>query len=338
MRLSALRSWLVAWADELAGGGQSRQVSDVAGHVDGVADEELAGRGVAQRLARLPTEGELDGGGGEVAIQRRGEVAPSGEAWVDLDEAVFGFRAVGFDELKLERSVPAKLSDERLRGWVSSYFGESKPDSLRTRRYIRVNVERNGQTLGYVVEDDGTMEGEPYPLGQSVTEWSMADGELRSERRNDFFGGEIPSWLSYQRPLRDGETVRYECWSQPGVTTTQPTFGETAYKFGLPPQTEGQANGQTTASGSLAHRTCEADFQSGWNSVALSLRGDLFVMELNGKEVVSENIEPTHSRRFGFFHDAATSNLRVRNVVLSGDWPKKFDAATRAALEMPQPV
>ena len=57
----------------------------------------------------------------------------------------------------------------------------------------------------------------------------------------------------------------------------------------------------------------------------MSLSGGLFAIELNGKEVVSENIEPTSSRRIGLFHDAATTDLRVRNVVLSGEnWPKEL--------------
>ncbi len=227
----------------------------------------------------------------------------------------------------------ALLTDERLRGWIASFFGESKPDSLRTRKYIQVKVERNGQTLNYIVEDDGTMEGEPAQVGVAQTDWTFTAGELRSERRSDFFGDAIPSWLSYQRPLRDGETLRFEFWHQPGSTTAQPTFGDTVYAFA-----EGKPQGTLSPTDKLARRNCPGECQTGWNAVALSLRGDHLAIELNGKEVLSEQIDPTNSRRFGFFHNAATSNLRIRNVVLSGDWPKEFDAATRAAIESPEAV
>jgi hypothetical protein len=83
-----------------------------------VADEELAGRRVTQRFARLPAEGEFERGGGQVAVQRGGEIAPGGEARIDLDEAVLATRAVGFDEFELERAVPAQFGDERLRDGV----------------------------------------------------------------------------------------------------------------------------------------------------------------------------------------------------------------------------
>ena len=240
----------------------------------------------------------------------------------------------------------ALLGDERLRGWLATYFDESKPDALRTRKYLSVKVTQNGQQYNQIVEDDGTMEGEPVQIGQGATDWMFADGELRSARRSDFFGGESPSWLTYQRPLRDRETVRFEFWHQPGATTACPTFGETVFALGSHASPErGRAtkkddratNPPTLWRGVATTAVANAELRTGWNSVAMSLNGGLFAIELNGNEIVSEKIEPTNSRRIGFFHDAATTDLRVRNVVLSGDWPQEFDAATRAAIESPEP-
>ncbi|MFM9962148.1 MAG: DUF1583 domain-containing protein [Planctomycetaceae bacterium] len=246
----------------------------------------------------------------------------------------------------------ALLGDERLRGWVASYFDESKPDALQTRKYISVKIEQNGQTYNTIVEDDGTMEGEPAQMGRSDTDWTFADGELRSTRRSSFFGGESPSLLTYQRPLRDGEMVSFEFWHQPGVTTAQPTFGEVVYALGSHASPERGRTTETVAKNTADRATnaptlwrgvattvvANADLKTGWSSIAMSLNGGLFEIELNGKEVVSEKIEPTNSRRIGFFHDAAQTDLRIRNVVLSGDWPKEFDAATRAAIESPEPI
>ncbi len=237
----------------------------------------------------------------------------------------------------------ALLGDERLRGWLSTYFDESKPEALNARKFISVKIEQNGQTYNTIVEDDGTMEGEPAQVGVSETDWTFANDELRSTRRSSFFGGESPSLLTYQRPLRDGEMVSFEFWHQPGVTTAQPTFGEVVYSLGESDKHDAPASGRgamvsvVKTNHSLARRASAGDLTTGWNSVAMSLNSGLFEIELNGKEVVSEKIEPTNSRRIGFFHDAARTDLRIRNVVLSGDWPKEFDAATRAAIESPEP-
>ncbi len=249
------------------------------------------------------------------------------------------------------------LGDERLRGWLSTYFDESKPEALKARRYISVKVPQNGVTYSYIVEDDGTMEGEPVQMGQAATDWTFADGELRSARRSDFFGGESPSWLTYQRPLRDGEAMRFDFWHQPGVTTAQPTFGETVFALGEFAEGKHEApasdqisrralapvrDAQTAQTGASAlrlmdRRACAGDVKIGWNSVGMSLNGGLFAIELNGKEVVTENFAPTNSRRIGFYHDAAQTDLRIRNVVLTGDWPKTFDEV-RAAIEAPTPT
>ncbi len=251
------------------------------------------------------------------------------------------------------------LGDARLRGWVASHFGESKPDALRSRRYIQVKVTQNNQTYSTAVEDDGTMEGEPVEVGQSQTDWMLVDGELRSARRNSFWADESPSWLSYQRPLRDGETLRYEFFHEADKTTAHPTFGETVYVLGshaspergqptdkratntsdratnAPTLWRGVATGDTNHS--LARRACAGELKDGWNSVGMSLNGGLLAIELNGQEIVTENIVATNSRRIGFFHDAAQTELRVRNVVLTGDWPKTFDEV-RAAIEAPTPT
>ncbi len=242
----------------------------------------------------------------------------------------------------------ALLSDARLRGWVASYCGESKPDALRSRRYIQVKVTQNNQTYSTIVEDDGTMEGEPVEVGQSQTDWRLVDGELRSARRNSFWADESPSWLSYQRPLRDGETLRYEFFHEADKATAHPTFGDVVYALGeFGNKHDAPASGRdvvhsvgandTKTNHSLARRACAGELKDGWNTVAMSLNGGLLAIELNGQEVVTENIVATNSRRIGLFHDAAQTELRVRNVVLTGDWPKTFDEV-RAAIEAPTPI
>jgi hypothetical protein len=241
------------------------------------------------------------------------------------------------------------LDDSRLRGWVASYFGETKPDALRTRRYIQVKVTQNKRDSFVIVEDDGTMQGQPVEVNQSPTDWMLVDGELRSSQRSGFWPDESPSWLTYQRPLRDGETLRYEFFHEAGKTIAYPTLGDMVFVVGEPEykheaptseragdQIADTVNSKVTTH-SLARRACTAELKTGWNAVALTLKGGSFTIELNDRNVVTENIVATNSRRIGFYHDAARTGLRVRNVVLSGDWPKSFEEV-RATIETPTPT
>ena len=41
---------------------------------------------------------------------------------------------------------------------------------------------------------------------------------------------------------------------------------------------------------------------------------------------------------FGFYHDAARTSLRVRKVVLTGNWPRELNDPLRAAIEWPEPI
>ncbi|HEY4259286.1 MAG TPA: DUF1581 domain-containing protein, partial [Schlesneria sp.] len=139
-------------------------------------------------------------------------------------------------------TIPRELSlldDNRLRGWVASYFGESKPDALPARRFIQVKVTQNMRDSLMTVEDDGTMRGEPVAANQPQTDWTLVNGELRSSRRSNFWADEAASWLSYQRPLRNGETLRYEFFHEPAKTIAHPTFGDVVYLLGQDGRTEG---------------------------------------------------------------------------------------------------
>jgi len=243
-----------------------------------------------------------------------------------------------------EPTIPREvklLGDQRMRGWVASYFNESKPDALRNRRFIQVQVERNGQTIQQIVEDDGTMEGVPIELNQGPTDWTFADGELKSDLRGDFMSRRSPSWLSYQRPLRDGETLKYEFAYQAGQTVAYPTFGEVVYAIGdeveVAAFVSDQANALQLDDGSLTDSATNATtLKDGWNSAAISLRAGKLLIEVNGNEVLAKQILPVSSRRIGFYHDAARTNLRIRNVRLTGDWPKTFNDALRTTIESPE--
>lgn len=233
------------------------------------------------------------------------------------------------------------VTDARLRGWNATCFGESRPDAFHSRKYLQVEVEQNGQKFWTIMEDDGTLEGKPAQVGLSSNDWQFVDGELRSGQRNNFWPDLSPSWLSYERPLRDQETLTYEFYYKSGRTIAHPTFGEMVYSLSDRASQDVLESSHFLSSlqGELKMRTVKpGSLLDGWNSVAVSLNGGTLQIHVNGEPVVTEKVSSANSRRIGFFHDAATHNLRVRNVVLSGEWPKEFDAAVRATLESPQAV
>ena len=59
-----------------------------------------------------------------------------------------------------------------------------------------------------------------------------------------------------------------------------------------------------------------------WNKLKLILTGDMLTLELNDQLIYERKIDPTNQRHFGLFHDSGNGQVRVRNVVYRGDWPK----------------
>ena len=118
----------------------------------------------------------------------------------------------------IPRELPL-LTNARLRGWVTSQFGESRSDALREpRRFVQQTVEWNGETNSTVVEADETSFDQAIASPESETDWQFGNGELTSSRREEFWPGAIESWLMYQRPLREGDSLRYEFFHQPSQT------------------------------------------------------------------------------------------------------------------------
>jgi hypothetical protein len=66
-----------------------------------------------------------------------------------------------------------------------------------------------------------------------------------------------------------------------------------------------------------------------WNRMKLAVVGDTVKLWLNGELIYERPIEPTNQRYFGLFHYTDRTEARVRNVVLTGDWPKQLPPADR---------
>lgn len=223
------------------------------------------------------------------------------------------------------------LTGSRMVGWMSSFYADSQPPDLTVR-----HKQPDGKTAP------------PPSSDPEAFDWSVGDGTLCGRRTKDlapraaqtgFHHGE--SWLYFHRPLRDGERIRYEFFYQPGneAIAVHPTIDRMA--FLLEPAgvrlhwlTANRVKDFTPAAGWIATDNAIDEplsrrgpaslplIANDWNSAALELRDGFVRLELNGQLVCERRIDPDCGTRFGFYHDRAKSSVRVRNVVLSGDWPE----------------
>ena len=148
----------------------------------------------------------------------------------------------------------------------------------------------------------------------------------------------LPSRLDYDRALHSGESVRYEFLYEPGATMVHPAFGRVI--FALEPdgvQVHGPAWGKDDWARSAnpdepapGHRLGpeRPPFKPGtWNEVVLSLRADTITLALNGVAIYERRLDQGDVPRFGLFHFRDRTAVRVRNVILRGEWPQSLTAA-----------
>jgi tetratricopeptide (TPR) repeat protein len=258
------------------------------------------------------------------------------------------------------------VHDDRLEGWISGYYNESiaprndrhaRPDTtvvgtLAAPSYV-VTTKAAATSYTVVTRAVTRLRAAPRHGGPARAEdydWSCRDGVLSGRRTDESAGAEtadraIQSRLYYHRPLRGGESVTYEFLYEPGETMVYPALGRLA--FLLEPDgvrlhwlTDGADNEWTglaadNAADEPAGRRGPGRLplkEGAWNSATLALDGDALVLSLNGAEVFRRPMEPDNDRLFGFFHYKDRTAVKVRNVVLKGDWPRAFAAATLVAM------
>jgi hypothetical protein len=226
---------------------------------------------------------------------------------------------------QIPRAVPLSHGD-RLDGWVTSFYNESQPP----------RISKNGPQPG---DDEGVDEvvgGRRPSRRDPVFDWSARDGEIHGRRSEDA-AGPAPSRLAYFRPLRPGDTLRYEFFYKPGEVMVHPGLGRLV--FLLQPErvrlhwlADGDGNDWT----GLAVDNAVDDPAPGpggkplplkadaWNTLRLSLSKDGVRLELNGTPVYEHKLEPDNDRVFGLFHYKDQTEARARQVMLTGDWPEKL--------------
>ncbi len=210
-----------------------------------------------------------------------------------------------------------------LLGWSSGFYAENQAKHFQTEN---ANDDESNNPQRVPDLDWWAVEGEIH--GRRITSSGLAKPPIMQSR------------LHYTRPLRSGDTLKYEFWYEPGVAETHvhPALDRLAMILdpeGVKLHWMTESNDGLATAGlpndnlldDAAGRRGEGPLalkERDWNSVSLSLMGDVVTVTLNNKPVYERTLEPDNDRQFGLYHDKHTAAVRVRNVVLTGDWPKTF--------------
>ena len=250
-------------------------------------------------------------------------------------------RITGTPEIPRE----VKLTDgSSLLGWSAGFYGENQAPHFKTTNESTGDAFAQPEAAQPAVESDWwAINGEIH--GRRIAASSLAKPPVMQSR------------LHYCRPLRNGDKLRYEFWYEPGAAETHvhPALDRLAMMFhpdgvklhwmtdsnqidslttGLPNDNQLEDAAGQRSKGPLPLK--EGD----WNHVELALNGDIVSVSLNETPIYERTLEPDNDRQFGFYHDKHATAVRVRNVVLTGDWPKSFtpEIATNLIAPVRQPT
>jgi hypothetical protein len=249
--------------------------------------------------------------------------------WLVLGAAGMDYRNIAITGTpEVPREVTLTHAD-RLDGWITNLYGESRPR--------RLGDGPNGRAVAAPSAAD------------EERDWSAADGEIRGRRLDGPSGPEpAQSAIIYHRPLLPGESVSYEFYFEPDAILAHPALGRLAFLL----EPSGVRLHWMTAGADPDWTGLKADNvadvpaerrqpdrlplkEKDWNAATIRLDGTVAVLELNGQEVYRRDVGPEADTTFGLYHDKSRTAVRVRNVVLRGNWPAALSSEQLADLTLP---
>jgi hypothetical protein len=243
-----------------------------------------------------------------------------------------------FRNLKLSGSptIPREValsSGNQLRGWLSSFYGETQPTfhaggtlSIQSGTISAAKPEFPSTTAATAPETPATA-----PLD---TDWQIADGVITAAKRAPEEGRTSQSVLKYQRPLLDGESVSYEFEYKPGEVEAHPALGRLALLIesgGV--RIHWMTDGNREWSGLPEDNTTleplsrrggrNIPLKKGeWNAATLARADGKLTLTLNGTLIYERAVDFGGDLQFGLFRDRTKHAVKVHNVKLTGDWPE----------------
>ncbi|MCA9140678.1 MAG: DUF1583 domain-containing protein [Planctomycetales bacterium] len=223
-------------------------------------------------------------------------------------------------------AIPKEIhisSGDELRGWQSTFYGESQP----------------------MFRETGTRDdvAEVHP-GEQSFDWQLRDGEIIASDRSQADASEHPGLLRYQRPLLDGDSIAYEFMFAGESSVVHPAVGRLAFLLesgGV--RLRYLTTGASEWSGlAIDNAALEPLYRKGprrlplkendWNSVRTQIKGGDILVHLNDQLIYQRPIESRlggeppvwelgSGTQFGLYRATRTTASRIRNVVMTGEWP-----------------
>lgn len=250
------------------------------------------------------------------------------------------------------RKVRSRQVDERSDPWIGIRNWWRHAGRVRDLRITGQPTISDAVEMSVSPDLIGWVNYFPETVGSKGADWSFEEtsdselqhtGQIVGRRRDAPTGSMLESLLRYHRPLVEDGTVEYDFFYEPGSVATHPALDRLTFLL----QEDGVSLHWITDG--LYDRTVippgngfeEPEHRRGpdklplvpgdWNRLQLSIAGKTVSLTLNGQLVFEWPLEPTNHRTFGLFHFADQTEVRVRNVVMKGDWPKTLAPVSEQA-------
>lgn len=221
-------------------------------------------------------------------------------------------------------SIPSEvplISNDSMDGWSSAHFNEIQDP--------RIDQEAEPKPIAWLV-DQSQIRGKPIPKTDQRTK---------------------ESWLTYQRPLAQGETFRYEFFANGNKMVAHPTLGDTALilnpeglqlhyvpvneavrtLYDLDTETMIDVEPSQLKVARLPIKDQD------WNQVSLTHHEKQIDLSVNGTLIYSLPLESNATTQFGIFRYQHQESL-IRNAILSGPWPQTISESLIADVNAMNPA
>ncbi|MCA8986725.1 MAG: DUF1583 domain-containing protein [Planctomycetaceae bacterium] len=184
-------------------------------------------------------------------------------------------------------------------------------------------------------------------LGQTTSGWytSRTENEpvtLIANKYQGAFGTYSESLLRYIRPLTRGCSVEYEFWYETGKVDAHPALDRMVL-FTTPTgvllhwltDSHHERTAVDPANATPVSNSPVSLKEADWNQARLTLKDQQAILEINGTTVCEIPLDERKFYPFGLFHYRDQTELRVRKILLHGNWPQKLSSPESQQLANP---
>ena len=229
-----------------------------------------------------------------------------------------------------------------VRSWSRSH-GSAQDVQITGHPVVPNSIDLSGSSdlRGWYAYHDETVDakGARWEHKEEAESTGQIFGQANAPRDSWF-----ESLLTYQRPLEEVASVDYQFFYEAGVAETHPALDRMA--FVLKPDgirihwitdskwDAGEVRPDNLIAEPGSHRgPAELPLKpDAWNQMTVAVDGSTVALTLNSTLIYEDTLDLNNHRTFGLFHFADQSEVRVRNVSMSGNWPRSLPSAAEQEL------